>query len=60
MDRKPLSEEQREKIRQVEATMSVENMPLTDEARKNLYAVASGEKTTRQIIDELKSKYKRK
>lgn len=53
----PLTPEQEEMIRQVEATMAVEDLPLTEEARKNLYAVASGERTAQQVIDHIKAKY---
>lgn len=53
----PLTPEQEEMIRQVEATMAVEDLPLTEEARKNLYAIASGQQTVQQIIDQIKAKY---
>lgn len=53
----PLTPEQEEMIRQVEATMAVEDLPLTEEARKNLYAIASGEQTVQQVIDHIKAKY---
>lgn len=44
-------------INQVAASMAIENMPLTDEACKNLQAMASGKKTIEQVIIELKKKY---
>lgn len=53
----PLTPEQEEMIRQVEATMAVEDLPLTKEARENLYAIASGEQTVQQVIDHIKAKY---
>lgn len=53
----PLTPEQEEMIRQVEATMAVEALPLTEEARENLYAIASGEQTAQQVIDHIKAKY---
>ena len=53
----PLTPEQEEMIRQVEATMAVEDLPLTEEARKNLYAIASGEQTVQQVIEHIKAKY---
>ena len=53
----PLTPEQEEMIRQVEATMAVEDLPLTEEARENLYAIASGEQTAQQVIDHIKAKY---
>lgn len=54
----PLTPEQEEMIRQVEATMAVEALPLTEEARKNLYAIASGEQTVQQVIEHIKAKYR--
>lgn len=53
----PLTPEQEEMIRQVEATMAVEDLPLTEEARENLYAIASGEQTVQQVIDHINAKY---
>lgn len=53
----PLTPEQEEMIRQVEATMAVEDLPLTEEARKNLYAIASGQQTVQQVIDQIRAKY---
>lgn len=44
-------------IRQVEATMAVEDLPPTEEAQENLYAIASGEQTAQQVIDHIKAKY---
>ena len=54
---RPLTPEQEEMIRQVEATMAVEDLPLTEEAQENLYAIASGEQTAQQVIDHIKAKY---
>ena len=56
---KPLSYKKEEQIKQVAATMSVENMPLTKAAYQNLHAMASCIKTTEQIIAEITAKYKR-
>lgn len=57
---KPLSYKKEEQIKQVAATMSVENMPLTKAAYQNLHTMASGIKTIEQVIAEITSKYKRK
>lgn len=54
----PLTPEQEEMIRQVEAAMTLEDLPLTEEARENLYAIASGEQTAQQVIDHIKAKYR--
>lgn len=43
---------------QVEATMNIENMPLTEQARKNLTDAASGRKTPDQIAEEIKRRYR--
>ncbi len=59
MSAERLSREQEEHIRQVAATMSVENMPLTEEASRNLHAMACGAKTAEQVIAEITTKYKR-
>lgn len=56
---KPLSYKKEEQIKQVAATMSIENMPLTKVAYQNLHAMASGIKTTEQVIAEITAKYKR-
>lgn len=56
---KPLSYKKEEQIKQVAATMFVENMPLTKAAYQNLHAMASGIKTTEQVIAEITAKYKR-
>ena len=55
---RPLTPEQEEMIRQVEAAIAVEALPLTEEARENLYAIASGEQTAQQVIDHIKAKYR--
>ena len=54
-----MSYKKEEQIKQVAATMSVENMPLTKAAYQNLHAMASGIKTTEQVIAEITAKYKR-
>lgn len=59
MQRKPLSYKKEEQIKQVAATMSIENMPLTKEAYENLYAIANGSKTTEEVITEITTKYKK-
>lgn len=52
-----LTPQQQYEISQVKATMEIENMPLTKQAYKNLTEVASGEKTTDQIAEEIKRRY---
>lgn len=59
MSKKPLSCEKKEQIKQVAASMAVENMPLTKASYQNLYAIASDEKTAEQVITEITAKYKR-
>ncbi len=53
-----LAPEKRHMLEQVEATMTIEDMPLTDKARQNLLDLASGKKTVSQIIAELDEEYK--
>lgn len=40
--------------------MAIENMPLTQACYKNLNAIASGEKTRKQVTREITKKYKRR
>ncbi len=47
-----------EQVKQVAATMSIENMPLTQEAYANLCAIANGYKTTEEVITEIIARYK--
>lgn len=56
---KELNEEQKEQIKQVAATMSLSNIPLTKGDYQNLYAIASGKKTIEQIIAEITAKHKK-
>lgn len=56
---KELNEEQKEQIKQVAATMSLSNMPLTKGDYQNLYAIAIGKKTIEQIIAEITAKHKK-
>lgn len=49
---------QEKMIEQVAATMTLENMPLSRDCYKNLRAMASGEKTREQVIQEITAKYK--
>lgn len=41
-------------IKQVAATMAIEDMPLDKQTRKNLTQIAAGEKTANQLIREIK------
>lgn len=45
-------------IKQVAATMAIEDMPIDKQTRKNLTQIAAGEKTAEQIISEIKKEYK--
>lgn len=44
-------------IKQVAATMAIEDMPLDEQTYENLRQLASGEKTADQIISEIKKEY---
>lgn len=57
MNDEKLTPEQQYRIRQVEATMAISGMPLTEEAYQNLVDIETGRKTTEQIAKELKEKY---
>lgn len=46
-----------EKIVQVAATMSIEDMPLTKQAYQDLADIASGRKTEEEVIEEIKKEY---
>lgn len=50
-------QEKQNMINQVSATMAIENMSLTKQAHENLTTVASGEKTTDQMAEEIKRRY---
>ena len=52
-----LTPEQQFMINQVEATMTIENMPLTEQAKQNLIDVATGRKTTEQVAEEIRKRY---
>ncbi len=45
-------------IKQVAATMAIEDMPIDKQTRKNLTQIAAGEKTANQLIREIKKEYK--
>ena len=45
-------------IKQVAATMAIEDMPLDKQTRKNLTQIAAGEKTAERIISDIKKEYK--
>lgn len=45
------------KLRQVASTMSIENMHLTEQAYDNLQAIATGQKTVDEIVEEIKRRY---
>lgn len=57
---RPLTWEQEEKIRQVAASMSIENMPLTKQSYQNLKDMVTGKKTEQQIFDEIIKRYTNK
>lgn len=54
---KKLTAEQQDQINQVEATMEIEGMPLTEQARQDLIDIAAGRKTVEQVIEETKKRY---
>ena len=54
---KPITPEQKYMIDQVAATMSIENMPLTEQCYKNLHDIVTGEKTKDEIIADIKRRY---
>jgi len=60
MSNKTIKPKQEKMIEQVIATMAVENMMLSHDCYKNLWAMASGEKTREQITHEITEKYKKK
>lgn len=45
-------------IKQVAATMDIEDMPIDSQTREHLTRIAAGEKTVNQIIREIKKEYK--
>lgn len=52
-----LTPEQQFMIDQVAATMAIEDMPLTDQAYKNLIDIVTGRKTSDEIIAEITKRY---
>ena len=53
-----LTPEQQDQIDQVEATMSISDMPLSEQDKQNLVDLATGEKTIDQVIKEIEKYYK--
>ena len=53
-----LTPEQQDQIDQVEATMSISNMPLSEQDKQNLVDMATGKKTIDQVIKEIEKYYK--
>ena len=45
-------------IKQVAATMAIEDMPIDEQTRENLIQIAAGEKTAERIISDIKKEYK--
>ena len=45
-------------VKQVAATMEIEDMPLDGQTHENLTEIATGRKTAEQIITEIKKEYK--
>jgi hypothetical protein len=45
-------------IKQVAATMAIEDMPIDEQTRENLMQIAAGEKTAERIISDIKKEYK--
>ena len=52
-----LTPEQQFMIDQVAATMAIEDMPLTDQARQNLIDLVTGRKTSDEIRAEITKRY---
>lgn len=52
-----LTPEQTYKVNQVIANLQIEDMNITEQAHKNLVELASGKKTTKQIIQEIQRRY---
>lgn len=52
-----LTPQQQYNIGQVAATMAIEDMPLNEKAYNHLVQLATGGKTTDQIIEEIKKEY---
>lgn len=52
-----MTPEQEYRVKQVAATMALSDMPLTREAHQNLVDVATGAKTSEEVIAEIKAKY---
>lgn len=52
-----LTQQQQYEIKQVKATMEIENMTLTEQTYKNLIEVTSGKKTANQMAEEIKRRY---
>lgn len=52
-----LTPEQQFMIDQVAATMAIEDMPLTDQAYKNLIDIATDRKTVDEVINEITKRY---
>lgn len=52
-----MAPEQEYHVKQVAATMALSDMPLTREARQDLVDVATGAKTSEEVIVEIKAKY---
>lgn len=44
-------------IKQIAATMEIEDMPLDEQTIENLRQLAAGEKTADQLIREIKKEY---
>lgn len=44
-------------IQQVSSTMAIENLNFTEQARKNLKEIATGQKSVAEIIEEIKHRY---
>lgn len=54
---RPLTVSDAEKITQVAATMSIENMPLTKQAYQNLADYLTGRKTENEILEDIKRRH---
>ena len=52
-----LTTHQHYEMNQVNATMAIENMTLTEQTYKNLIEVTSGKKTANQMAEEIRRRY---
>lgn len=52
-----LTPEQQKIIKQVEANMALSDMPLTEKCYQDLIDIATGKKSSEEVIEEITKKY---